>query len=166
MIKTTIYDGQGHTIAINGVEVAKGHKRRKVTTRLVDVFRHDLLNALEAHSLKPYSKTQNRVEGLILRFPDADYTVKVSGHAKREYTEPFTLEKSYTTPGKTINHSSAIAKDIVNYLETNFQNDFQNSKMKILNIKASTIRISYMASNSKIENEFSIKITKKRSRVG
>lgn len=165
------YDGYGHVVARNGKAVAVGPKKKRKNARTSDVLRDDLVLATQAllHKVSAfegkvgYSKT----EGIIIRMADADYTIKIGGHAKREFENreaDFVPTKSFITRGKAINHSSAIAKIIV----AEFGNQNQSASFAGFENQNPFILLSATASTIRFENqnsEFSFKITKKRSRV-
>ena len=171
-ISETVYDGQGHVLSVDGKKVAKGKqaKRTKRASSAKDTMRADLndacevaLNRMAAFEGKVF---RNVTDGIVVRMADADYAVKAGGHAKCEYDvteEGFKPEMNFVTRGKTVNHSSAIAKALVEEIqnqksECSFSN-FENEKsISICVAKASGIRVQIAG------EEFTIKISKKRSR--
>lgn len=173
--KEMTYDGHGHVIAVNGKSTTVGasKKRAKRVKSLVDLAKEDLMDTAEVvinRSAAFKGKVgRNSQEGIVVRMSDADYTVKVMGHAKREFEEReegFVPEKSYATRGTAENHSSAIAKLLVAEIENEnsiFKNENQNS-LTLLEAKASAIRLEIVGSDRQAA-EFSFKITKKRARI-
>lgn len=166
-----VYDGYGHVLSVNSVSTHIGSKKKRKSHRPSDLLRDDLVLATQVL----LSRTKafegkigyNKTEGIIIRLADADYTVKIGGHSKREFEnreQNFIPTKSFITRGKAENHSPAIAKIIVAEFENQFPcasfGGFTNGKpFTLLEAKASSIR--FENGNS----EFSFKITKKRARV-
>lgn len=169
-----VYDGYGHKIYVNDKPVAVGSKKRRTKTT---ILKDDLV--LAAKSLFERSTAFkdkvgfNKAEGIIIRLQDADYTVKLAGHAKRlfENREPdFVPAKSYITRGKAVNHAPAIAKLIANEFENQFPCasfggfEFENQNLfTLLESKAAGVR--FEIQNPEGTFEMTFKITKKRSRV-
>lgn len=165
----TIYDGRGHAISVNGKKTTVGYKKNvKRVKNSKDVLRGELLDAVEVllSRVKAFEGKvgRNSVDGVIVRMADADYTVKVTGHAKPEFADrdtEFRAEKSYATRGKAINHTSAIAKILVDAIENEnpvLKNENQKS-ITLLEAKAAGVRFEIDGA------EFSFKMTKKRARV-
>lgn len=171
----TVYDGQGHTVSVNGVNAhtgyIKGKKRAGATAK--DALRASLLDTLDVivseNEVFAGKTGRNKVEGLVVRMADADYTIKVAGHAKLEFSDrddSFKPEINYLTRGKEANHTSALSKFIVG--------EFENEKLKsifgnqnlvtLLQAKASGIRFEIQDSKG-LKAEYTIKLTKKRGRV-
>lgn len=160
----------GRAISINGVPVAKGYKKgAKRVSNAKDKLRADLmdsamvvLNRVKAFEGKVF---MSKTEGIVIKLTDADYTVKVTGHAKPEFADrdaDFVPEKNYLTRGNGENHSSAIAKFLVSEIENeNPILKIENQKpVTLLSAKSSTIRFEIEGAG-----EFSFRITRKRSRV-
>lgn len=160
----------GRAISINGVPVAKGYKKgAKRVSNAKDKLRADLmdsamvvLNRVKAFEGKVF---MSKTEGIVIKLTDADYTVKVTGHAKPEFADrdaDFVPEKNYLTRGTGENHSSAIAKFLVSEIENeNPILKIENQKpVTLLSAKSSTIRFEVEGAG-----EFSFRITRKRSRV-
>lgn len=173
--KDVTYDGRGHIVEIDGKTTVVGptKKKAKRVKNTNDLAKDDLMTAAEIvlHRVPAFKNKlgKSKQEGLIIRMSDADYTVKVTGHAKREFEnreENFTPEVVYTTRGKTENHAPAIAKLLVNEIENEnsiFKTENQIS-LTLLEAKASGVRLeAELADGQKVE--FSFKITKKRARV-
>ena len=170
VVSETVYDGQGHTISVNGVSVAKGKKRKVRASSKKGSTRDDLNDAVEVALNRMAAFTgkvfRNTTDGIVVRMADADYAVKAGGHATCEFDvneEGFKPEMNFMTRGKAVNHSSAIAKALVDEIqnrnsECSFSN-FENEKsISICVAKASGIRVQIAG------EEFTIKISKKRSR--
>ena len=169
-ISETVYDGQGHVLSVDGVKVAKGKKRKVRASSKKGGTRDDLndavevaLNRMAAFAGKVF---RNTTDGIVVRMADADYAVKAGGHSTCEFDiteEGFKPEMNFMTRGKAVNHSSAIAKALVDEIqnrnsECSFSN-FENEKsISICMAKASGIRVQIAG------EEFTIKISKKRSR--
>lgn len=171
MNSETVYDGRGHVVSVNGKSTTTGYvKGAKRVSRPSDILRKDMLDAAEViinRSVAFNGKVgRNSVEGVVVRMADADYTVKSTLHAKSEFSDReanFVATKNFLTRGKAENHSPAIAKILISEIENEFSktlNENENRKpVTLLSATASVIRF-------EIGNqEFSYKITKKRTRV-
>ena len=170
----TVYDGQGHVISTNGKSATTGYvKGRKKSTNLKDAVRAELLDAAEVVLNRAFPTTlRNKVEGIVVRLADADYTVKCAGHVKLEFSDreaDFTPKKSYITRGTVENHSAAIAKILVSEFENenpcaSFGGFENGNSITLLDIKAGAIRFEIENPNG-LKSELTFKITKKRARV-
>lgn len=172
------YDGYGHIIAKNDKPVAVGPKKRRTAAKSKNhTLKTDLMDAVQVllSKVKAFEGKvgKNSVDGVVIRLSDADYTVKLMGHAKREFEnreEDFVPTKSYITRGKAVNHAPAIAKIIAGEFENQnpvvsfagFENENPNL-FSLLESKASGVR--FEVSNTEGIFEMTFKITKKRSRV-
>lgn len=171
--KEVVYDGYGTIIEIDGVKTHNRNKRTRRTKGKNDIIREVLMEECEA-ILQKISVFENKIffskkDGMIIRLSDADYSVKVMGHSKKEFdiTSPeFKPTKSFVTRGKTINHSSLISKSLVDELGLgegtgNIVLDKNKGETNVFlcEAKASGIRVNIE------ENEFTIKISKKRDRA-
>ena len=177
--EVTVYDGRGHAIEINGKKTAKGYqpkKRGKKASSAKDLNREALTDACEVllNRLEQFTGKVHRnvKDGVVVRMADADYAIKAGGHATCEFdinAEDFAPVIDYSTRGKIVNHSGAIAKSIVEEI----QNEFSKSNLEIKNAfgyfegensiaicqaKASGIRVQVAGC------EFTVKISKKRTR--
>ncbi len=171
--KMVTYDGYGTIVEVDGIRTHKGKKAKAVRAsgKLNDGVKNELqeicelyLKRVAAFSGKVYTNVK---DGIVIRMADADYAVKVSAHKEAEFdvnAEDFKLEKNFTTRGSAVNHSSAIAKVLLDEIQNQnpdcsfaaFGNE--NSKPIPCIAKASGIRV-------QIEGkELTIKISKKRSR--
>lgn len=104
---------------------------------------------------------EHSTEGLVIRRPEADYALKIVKSKAVKFDpaeEGFELEKDFSVRGKAKNSAPGIANLIYCELENEIQNG--NFKMKIVNVKASGIVVHFMG------GEYTIKIAKKRDRVG
>lgn len=104
---------------------------------------------------------EHSTEGLVIRRPEADYALKIVKSKAMKFDpseEGFELEKDFSVRGKAKNSAPGIANLIYCELENEIQNG--NFKMKIVNVKASGIVVHFMG------GEYTIKISKKRDRVG
>lgn len=175
--KVIVYDGYGHIISVGGVKTHVGSKKRAKRVRTTnDIVKADLMDAVEVllNKVKAFEGKvgRNVTDGIIIRMADADYCVKVTGHAKPEFTSrelDFKPEKSYLTRGKAINHAPAIAKILVAEFENekwgaSFGTDENQNSFTLLEAKAAGVR--FEIQNPKTgAAEYSFKITKKRARV-
>lgn len=164
------YDGRGHITKVNGKSTASGPTKKgtRGPSTAKDKTRAAMLEGINVvvSRVKAFEKKTrtHRTEGLVISLADADYTIKVQGHTKCEYTieEGFKAEKNFLTRGQGPNHSSLIAKLLVSEIENeNLKTllGFEN-EIHVVNAKASGVRIQTGG------QEYTIKISKKRARVG
>ena len=164
-----VYDGYGHMLAEGNKKTHKGYKKgaKRVKTGK-NSLRDDLLDAAEVVLSRVVAFNgkvfRSNTEGVVVKLGDADYTVKCTAHAKAEFEgreAGFKASKSYVSRGNTVNHSAAIAKSLVAEFENQKPEcSFGNQKLlTLLEAKASGVRFEFK------NEEFSFKITKKRSRV-
>lgn len=98
-------------------------------------------------------------EGVIVRMLEADYSIKVSKSKEKKYDpteEDFEVEKDFSVRGKAKNTAPAIAKAILAALES----PDTGVDFTLISAKASGIIVHYL------DGEYTIKISKKRERVG
>ena len=149
----------GHLVAVNGKSTAVGPKRKRVGSRgPKNDPGKDLLKSIYTKEFETASNVfTHSTEGLVIREEESDYAVKVS-KAKTPKFDPsdddFEVEKDFTVRGKAKNSAPRIAKCLLGSLERS------DVKFELISARASGI-VLHMDGN-----EYTIKIAKKRDRVG
>jgi hypothetical protein len=156
----TVYE-HGMAISVNGKKTTTGPK--KATSKKGGAAKDDkgkdalkeIYTAVVAASYKEHFN--HSTEGLIIRQEEADYALKVSKSKEFKFDpteEGFEVEKDFTVRGKAKNSAPGISKAILAALEAS------DIKFTLISAKASGIILHMMG------GEYTIKISKKRDRVG
>ena len=153
----------GIAIQVNGKKTTTGPKRKggkrgskndKGRDKLKDIF----IPALEGHATYGKETFEHSAEGFVIRMFEADYAIKVSKSKTSKFDindEEFEVVKDFTVRGKVKNSAPGIAKAILAALdeEEGFSYD-----LCVARASGITLQIA--------EGEYTIKISKKRERVG
>lgn len=165
--KGTVYD-RGIVISVDGKSVFTGNKKKgkggakgPKEDAGRDMIKDIYTDCIKENAAFGPSCFVHSSEGLIVRMTEADYSIKVSKSKenKIDMSEAgFIAEKDFSTRGKAQNSASAIAKALYN----RFENEISNLKMEfaIVSAKASGIMLQGAL------GEYTVKISKKRDRVG
>lgn len=151
----------GQLVAVNGEKVAKGYTPKSKRTSsgarvpkndpVKDAIKTIFTNCIKGHAVFGKDCFNHTSEGLIVRMPEADYSIKITHSKEMKYDETQGFECDYTVRGKAKNSAPAIAKALFNEL---------NLSYVVVSVKASGIII------HREGQEYTVKISKKRDRVG
>lgn len=148
----------GHLIEINGKKTAVGPKKKGKRGGVAkndpgkDALKEVYVKAFECGNVFTHS-----TEGFIIRESEADYAIKVSKAKAPKYDpteEDFAVEKDFAVRGKAKNSAPRIAKCLLTALEGS------DLKFELISARASGIIVHMNG------GEYTIKIAKKRDRVG
>lgn len=170
---TVVYE-HGRAIEIDGEKVTTGPKKRGKTGARAgkddagkNILRPIYEAAVEAFAAEGVKKPvfQHSTEGMVIRLEEADYAVKITKSVTAKFDAvDENADADFSTRGKAKNSAGAIAKKIyfaiVDAQMTENENGKSNFDFKIVNAKASGIVVQGAL------GEYTIKISKKRERVG
>lgn len=161
-VEEVVYE-HGMIIKRNGKSVTTGPKKGRGGSRaakndagkiaLKEVFEP----ALTGHAVYGAKAFQHSTEGLVIRMNESDYSVKITKAKTAKYdveAADFEVEKDFSVRGKAKNSAPGIAKAILEALEAS------DVEFTLAVAKASGIVLHLT------QGEYTIKISKKRDRVG
>jgi hypothetical protein len=160
---TIVYEN-GRAVEVNGKKTTTGPKKKGGKRAPKNDPGREKLKSLVKDAISSTFSSNSNIfehssEGLVISMSEADYTIKVSKSKEAKYNvkDPdFKVEKDFTTRGKAVNRAPGIAKAIIAALinpNTNIPHDLCVAKSSGI-----TLQIE--------EGEYTIKISKKRDRVG
>lgn len=159
-VSETVYE-HGSAIVIDGKKVAKGYvaKKKGGAKGPKNDAGKDALRAVYEAPIKAIAPESfnHSSEGLVIRESEADYTFKISKAKENKYdptAEDFEVDKDFTVRGKAKNSAPKYAKVILAALEKS------EIKFTLISARASGIILHMDGA------EYTIKISKKRDRVG
>ena len=173
---TVVYE-HGKAIEVDGKKIATGPKKRGKTGARArkddagkNILRPVYEAAVEAFASEGAKKPvfQHSTEGMVIRLEEADYTVKVTKSVTAKFDaveDNIDVSKAdFSTRGKAKNSAGAIARKIyfaiIDAQIVENENGKSDFDFKIVNAKASGIVVQGAL------GEYTIKISKKRDRVG
>jgi len=158
----------GAVIEINGKSTVSGPKKKGKAgargpkdDRGRDSIKDIFVPLLMGHAVLGKDAFHHSSEGLVIRMEEADYAIKVSRSKvfKIDATEEgFVAERDFSTRGKAKNSAAAIAK----LLYTEFESEIGNANFKFVVVSAKASGIMLQGP----QGEYTVKISKKRARVG
>ena len=164
-------------VEVDGKKVTTGPKKRGKTGARAkkddagkNVLRPIYVAAVEAFAAEGTKKSvfQHSTEGMVIRLEEADYTVKITKSVTPKFdavdTNIDASDVDFSTRGKAKNSAGTIARKIyfaiIDAQMVENENEKSNFDFKIVNAKASGIVVQGAL------GEYTIKISKKRDRVG
>lgn len=160
----------GQVVEVDGKKLATGYKPKRTggggsakEDAGKDLLKAVYIPALKAHKTFGAKCFEHTSEGFIIRMEEADYSIKLTKSKEMKIdtaAEDFEVERDFSVRGKAKNTAPAIAQHLCSILETEIQNRKSEFNFKIVSARASGIVLHHTL------GEYTIKISKKRDRVG